>query len=434
MAPLPLIPNQTQSQTRLSSSDPKKKKSRKKQTPLPQTQTQTQTLKKKTVQSSSSSWSQIKNLLSCKQIEGPRVHEPSKITSSSCGSSLCKFSDVSYGNARVIHRSDHSPESSNLGQDAGLLTRKPVTRGSSSTVISNGCGAYTSYSSSKAMQFRKLSGCYECHMIVDPSRYPVSPRICACPQFSLFISFEKVKICVEKNTCFRVCPKKKTFGNQADIKILELGPEDSGRNIVDIIFKSSWLRKDSPIYNIERILKVHNTQRTIQRFEDCRDAVKSHAHASTRKEPRSAADGNELLRFQCTTVSCSLGSRGSTSLCSNFPGCRVCTIIRHGFHAKTLRLGGGANEIKGVRTTASSGRAHDASRCFDQRRAMLVCRVIAGRVRRVQSDAQEDENGSGSYDSVAGPAGVYTNLDDLVVFNPKAILPCFVVIYKVSEP
>ncbi|CAN6801691.1 hypothetical protein Bca4012_092213 [Brassica carinata] len=418
MAPLPLIPNQTQSQTRLSSSDPKKKKSRKKQTPLPQTQTQTQTLKKKTVQSSSSSWSQIKNLLSCKQIEGPRVHEPSKITSSSCGSSLCKFSDVSYGNARVIHRSDHSPESSNLGQDAGLLTRKPVTRGSSSTVISNGCGAYTSYSSSKAMQFRKLSGCYECHMIVDPSRYPVSPRICACPQ------------------CGEIFPKLETLEHHQAVRhaVSELGPEDSGRNIVDIIFKSSWLRKDSPIYNIERILKVHNTQRTIQRFEDCRDAVKSQAHASTRKEPRSAADGNELLRFQCTTVSCSLGSRGSTSLCSNFPGCRVCTIIRHGFHAKTLRLGGGANEIKGVRTTASSGRAHDASRCFDQRRAMLVCRVIAGRVRRVQSDAQEDENGSGSYDSVAGPAGVYTNLDDLVVFNPKAILPCFVVIYKVSEP
>ncbi|KAF2589395.1 hypothetical protein F2Q70_00038258 [Brassica cretica] len=314
---------------------------------------------------------------------------------------------------------DHSPESSNLGQDAGLLTRKPVTRGSSSTVISNGCGAYTSYSSSKAMQFRKLSGCYECHMIVDPSRYPVSPRICACPQ------------------CGEIFPKLETLEHHQAVRhaVSELGPEDSGRNIVDIIFKSSWLRKDSPIYYIERILKVHNTQRTIQRFEDCRDAVKSQAHASsTRKEPRSAADGNELLRFQCTTVSCSLGSRGSTSLCSNFPGCRVCTIIRHGFHAKTLRLGGGANEIKGVRTTASSGRAHDASRCFDQRRAMLVCRVIAGRVRRVQSDAQEDENGSGSYDSVAGPAGVYTNLDDLVVFNPKAILPCFVVIYKVSEP
>ncbi|CAH8254842.1 unnamed protein product [Arabidopsis lyrata] len=422
MAPLPFIPEQTHSQTRLSSDTKKKNRNKKTSQPPPQTQTLKQKEKKKTVptSSSSSSWSQIKNLLSCKQIEGPRVHEPSKITSSSCGTSLCRFSDVVYGNARVIHRSDHSPESSNLGQDARLLTRKPVTRGSSSSVRSNGCGAYTSYSTSKAMHFRNLSGCYECHMIVDPSRYPIAPRICACPQ------------------CGEVFPKLETLELHQAVRhaVSELGPEDSGRNIVEIIFKSSWLRKDSPIYKIERILKVHNTQRTIQRFEDCRDAVKSHAHGSTRKEPRSAADGNELLCFHCTTVSCSLGSCGSTSICSAIPGCRVCTIIRHGFHAKTVRVGNGEGkeEIKGVRTTASSGRAHDALRCFDQRRAMLVCRVIAGRVRRVQSDVPEDESGSGSYDSVAGAAGVYTSLDDLVVYNPKAILPCFVVIYKVSEP
>jgi hypothetical protein len=34
------------------------------------------------------------------------------------------------------------------------------------------------------------------------------------------------------------------------------------------------------------------------------------------------------------------------------------------------------------------------------------------------------------YDSVAGAAGLYSNLDELYVFNPKAILPCFVVIYR----
>ncbi|CAN8320926.1 unnamed protein product [Cochlearia groenlandica] len=429
MAPLPFLPNQSQPQTRLSSNLKKKTTNKNKKTPTPQTQTQ-KLRHNKTVQPSSS-WSQIKNLLSCKSVEmPPRVHVPSKMTSSSssssCGSSLCKFSDVIYGNARVIHRSDHSPGSSNLGQDAGLLTRKPnITRGSSSLVRSNGCGAYTSsYSASKAMHFRKLSGCYECHMIVDPTRYPIAPRICACPQ------------------CGEVFHKLETLELHQALRhaVSELGPEDSGRNIVDIIFKSSWLRKDTPNYNIERILKVHNTQRTIQRFEDCRDSVKSRAraHASssstTRKEPRSAADGNELLRFHCTTVSCSLGSNGSTSLCSAIPGCRVCTIIRHGFHAKTLRLGGGAiNELKGVKTTSSSGRAHDALRCFDQRRAMLVCRVIAGRVRRVDSDAPDDESGYGTYDSVAGVGGVYTSLDDLAVFNPKAILPCFVVIYKVSD-
>lgn len=218
--------------------------------------------------------------------------------------------------------------------------------------------------------------------------------------------------------------------------VSELGPEDSGRNIVEIIFKSSWLKKDNPICKIERILKVHNTQRTIQRFEDCRDAVKSRALNSTRKNPRCAADGNELLRFHCTTLTCSLGARGLSSLCGSIPGCGVCTIIRHGFQGK---------ECKGVCTTASSGRAHDSLLgCTEGRRAMLVCRVIAGRVKRVADDtAPPEEEGTsasasacaaaGSYDSVAGYAGIYSNLEDLFVFNPKAILPCFVVIYRALE-
>jgi hypothetical protein len=65
---------------------------------------------------------------------------------------------------------------------------------------------------------------------------------------------------------------------------------------------------------------------------------------------------------------------------------------------------------------------------------MLVCRVIAGKVKRVAGEGaapatSEEENVA--FDSVAGNAGIYSNLEDLTVFNPKAILPCFVVIYKV---
>lgn len=196
---------------------------------------------------------------------------------------------------------------------------------------------------------------------------------------------------------------------------------------MEIIFKSSWLKKDNPICKIERILKVHNTQRTIQRFEECRDAVKVRANNNTKKNPRCAADGNELLRFHCTTLTCALGSRGSSSLCGSVPGCGVCTIIRHGFQGK-------AGEAKGVRTTDSSGRAHDCLPCTDGRRAMLVCRVIAGRVKRMADDAPDEDGASaGSYDSVAGYSGIYSNLEDLFVFNPRAILPCFVVIYKALD-
>ncbi|KAJ0087428.1 hypothetical protein Patl1_09554 [Pistacia atlantica] len=294
--------------------------------------------KQKIKQKQPSSWDQIKNLLTCKQIDGSRVHDPAKNANgysklgSSC-SSICSCKDVVHGNTKVVHRADNSPESSTVGQETGLLSRK-IVNGSGSA--RSNAGTYTS--STRGMQFRKLSGCYECHTIIDPTRFP-SPRttICACSQ------------------CGEVFPKIESLELHQAVRhaVSELGPEDSSRNIVEIIFKSSWLKKDNPICKIERILKVHNTQRTIQRFEDCRDAVKTRALNSARKNPRCAADGNELLRFHCTTLSCNLGSRGSSSLCSSVPGCSVCTIIRHGFQGK---------ECKGVgiRTTASSGRAHDS--------------------------------------------------------------------------
>ncbi|KDP36933.1 hypothetical protein JCGZ_08224 [Jatropha curcas] len=377
--------------------------------------------KQKQKQKQPSSWDQIKNLLTCKQVEDSSVHDPSKNSNgyskigSSC-SSICSFRDVVHGNTRVVDRADNSPESSIVGQETGLLSRKPVNGSSSRSLGSSGrsnSGA-TYTSSSRGMQFRKLSGCYECHMIVDPSRYP-TPRttICACSH------------------CGEVFPKSESLELHQKVRhaVSELGPDDSGRNIVEIIFKSSWLKKDNPIFKIERILKVQNTQRTIQRFEDCREAVKTRALNSTKKNPRCAADGNELLRFHCTTLTCSLGARGSSNLCGSIPACGVCTIIRHGFQGK---------ECKGVRTTASSGRAHDSLLgCTDGRRAMLVCRVIAGRVKRSAEDAPPPEENAvpagGSYDSVAGCAGIYSNLEELFVFNPRAILPCFVVIYNALE-
>ncbi|MFS8006704.1 putative transcription factor C2H2 family [Helianthus anomalus] len=377
--------------------------------------------KSKPKQQNTSSWDQFKNLLTCKQMDAVvgsnKVHDPVKNPNgysklSSC-SSICSFRDVVHGNTRVVHRADNSPESSTVGMDSGLLSRKkPVADGGSSSssktltgsVRSSGHGSSFS-SSSRSMQFRKLSGCYECHAIVDPSRYTI-PRstVCVCSQ------------------CGEVFPKMESLEHHQAVRhaVSELGPEDSGRNIVEIIFKSSWLKKDHPIFTIERILKVHNTRRTIQRFEDCRDAVKTRATATA---SRCAADGNELLRFHCTTISCSLGSRNSTTLCSAVPGCGVCTVIRHGFQS---------TKSGGAWTTASSGRAHDCLEVDARgRRAMLVCRVIAGKVKRVEEHAPPEDDEV--YDSMAGSAGLYSNLEELYVYNPKAILPCFVVIYKTPE-
>lgn len=213
---------------------------------------------------------------------------------------------------------------------------------------------------------------------------------------------------------------------ESNFTVSELGPEDTSKNIVEIIFQSSWLKKQAPICQIDRILKVHNTQRTISKFEEYRDSIKAKATKLSKKHPRCIADGNELLRFYCTSFACSLGLNGSSNLCNSVPHCDVCSIIKNGFKESS---GGGVNG-NGILTTATSGKAHDKAAILDgsngssDKRAMLVCRVIAGRVKKSVEGNMEE------YDSVAGAVGLYSNLDELHVFNARAILPCFVVIYS----
>ncbi|XP_057768311.1 uncharacterized protein LOC130988468 [Salvia miltiorrhiza] len=177
-----------------------------------------------------------------------------------------------------------------------------------------------------------------------------------------------------------------------------------GENIVRIIFKTGWPAKTPAIH---RILKIHNTPRVLARFEDHRERVRS---AGT-KSSRCAADGNELLRFYCTTFICSLDS----AIC-NQQFCGACAIIRCGFSQK----------LDGIPTLPTGWKAHaavpdDVEEEFgfmNVKRAMLVCRVIAGRVGTLSHDHE--------IDSLVGPAD-----DELLVFSPRAILPCFVIVYTV---
>ncbi len=153
-----------------------------------------------------------------------------------------------------------------------------------------------------------------------------------------------------------------------------------------------------PAPKIERILKIENKETAIHEFEEYRNKVKernapataaAHDHhyssynnsssrdhlagmnmiGKSRKkktvpvillqqqggggsgaaaDQRCVADGNELLRFFATSLSCCLGDNGCTNLCS-LPDCNVCSIIRWGF----------VNQRgEGIYTTATSGRPH----------------------------------------------------------------------------
>ncbi|XP_007018982.2 PREDICTED: uncharacterized protein LOC18592281 [Theobroma cacao] len=340
-----------------------------------------------------------------------------------CSGSLCS-------NTKVMHRPEiASPEvhkkraslgssnndASSRSMKAPLHELNGVVSSTNSSLSVSSASASSAGGSFRGMPFRRFSGCYECRMVVDPvlgiARDPsLRGSICSCPE------------------CGEIFMKAENLELHQAIRhaVSELGPEDTSKNIVEIIFQSSWLKKQTPICQIDRILKVHNTSKTISKFEEYRDSIKSKATKLPKKHPRCIADGNELLRFHCTTFACSLGLNGSSNLCTSIPNCNVCSIIKNGFKV-AQELSGGSNG-KGILTTATSGKAHDMAAGVEEigndKRAMLVCRVIAGRVKKSMEGCMED------CDSVAGAVGVYSNLDELYVFNPKAILPCFVVIYR----
>uniref|UniRef100_J3MGY5 C2H2-type domain-containing protein n=2 Tax=Oryza brachyantha TaxID=4533 RepID=J3MGY5_ORYBR len=218
--------------------------------------------------------------------------------------------------------------------------------------------------------------------------------------------------------------------------VTELVEGDSSRKVVEIICKAGWPKSENALGRVERVLKVHNAERSVARFEEFRETVKGRAARLPKKHPRCLADGNELLRFHATTLSCSLGAGDSSSICTS-GSCSVCRIIRHGFSA-TREVRDGV----GVFTTSTSKRALE---CIQEtgagagdeaeaanagvRKALLVCRVVAGRIHRPLENLQ-DVAAQPGFDSVAGKVGAYASIEELYLLNPRALLPCFVVICK----
>ncbi|XP_062217498.1 uncharacterized protein LOC133917635 [Phragmites australis] len=180
--------------------------------------------------------------------------------------------------------------------------------------------------------------------------------------------------------------------------LTELPAGHSSRQVVEIIFLSSW----SPLPPgastatggafpgvVEMLFRVHNPARAVARFEDYRAAVRARAGGAA----RSAADGNEMMRF------------------SQAPP----------YGSSSAATGGGDALL--VRTFDGSGGAHASGRGpASGRRAMFLCRVIAGRV--AEAGTGSEPAPGKEHDSVRVGKG------ELVVFNRRAVLPCFLIIYK----
>ncbi|KAJ7553398.1 hypothetical protein O6H91_06G096300 [Diphasiastrum complanatum] len=371
-------------------------------------------------------WFSWTKSLSCKT-QRNQVHDPStssRSTTSSllsgryrrsgCSWSLSCLKDVVQGNTRVTHKSNScSPRLQGSDDSLQEISSEALLTDSSCELrlaslgslrsLKPGTGPKPSKESCLALkktQSRKFSGCVDTTDILTRS------------------SLSHVSQPHDDSKC------RHSVLHQT---VSELSVDDCSRSVVEIIFRSSWMKNELPIEKIHRILKVHNTPRTLSKFEEYRDLVKDKASNNMpSKHPRCIVDGNELLRFHSTTMACSLGAQTSCCLCT-LHNCEVCYILRSGFSAD---LNG-----HGIYTTATSGKAHDSAskkRSYGQKGgklAMLVCRVIAGSIYKT-SDYLEHLIPPSGYDSISGETYTHSIVDDLVVYNSEAVLPCFMVVYN----
>ncbi|RVW39764.1 hypothetical protein CK203_074623 [Vitis vinifera] len=178
--------------------------------------------------------------------------------------------------------------------------------------------------------------------------------------------------------------------------------------IVETIFRSGWAEEIG--VTVKKVLMVNNSIDVLNRFEEYREMVKSKAKENSvgLGLERLVADGNELLLFHGVVITCALGedtARTTTSLCGN------------------------------------SWRAHEkvATECIANgvspatRKGIILCKVIAGRVVRAPKFGLMDGE-KGGFDSVVSSTGDQPDgSQDLMVLNPRAILPCFVIIYNVCK-
>ncbi|KAF9561586.1 ADP-ribosylation [Agrocybe pediades] len=134
--------------------------------------------------------------------------------------------------------------------------------------------------------------------------------------------------------------------------------------------------------------------------------------------------GNEVFRYHGTKRQCKLGEPGQTKICSS-SSCALCSILRTSFKT-TLANPLGAFGA-GVYSSSASNKAYNYTSASNGKGAMLLNKVILGKVRNV-NNWNEVMSAPPGYDSVMFDRQNGT-LNETVVYCDDAIRPVFLIIF-----
>ncbi|CAG8700811.1 732_t:CDS:2 [Cetraspora pellucida] len=222
--------------------------------------------------------------------------------------------------------------------------------------------------------------------------------------------------------------------------------QNNGQKFKDISnqFTSSWKHKNKPIPSVYAVYKIFPNQDLVFKYNDYQDYVEKRRGFGYKGRPfpkgdesRKMTRGNEQRRFHGTRMKCFLGIE-TEALCSNSE-CSICGIIKNGFKLSYegpksfpwQKFGPGIY-FSGT-SSKSDYFSKDTKVCNSRKyKAMLLNKVVAGRVLELLEENKNMEGSPSNYDSVVGEPGEKLNYDELVVYKECACLPRYLIIYEKS--
>ena len=132
--------------------------------------------------------------------------------------------------------------------------------------------------------------------------------------------------------------------------------------------------------------------------------------------------------YHGTTLACNITI--SRSLCSD-GNCGICGISCAGLDPQYIRKNIDFQRFgHGFYLAPNSSKCHDYTQGAYDFRAMLLCEVRPGNKYHLQTNSQKLKGPPQGYDSVYGLVGSKLNYPEIVVYNPHAVMPRYIIVYK----
>lgn len=189
-------------------------------------------------------------------------------------------------------------------------------------------------------------------------------------------------------------------------------------------FKTMWRHESTIVTTVDSVWRVR-TDHLKKDYEQYRELIL--------QKLKSVKNINEVNTYHGTTLSCNLGVKGNTNVC-NRHDCNLCNIIKSGFKTKKAKVNDFMGFGKGVYSTPISSKAHGYNSGSELglgkgRRAVLACKVLLGRPFFTETYIPNLGQPPEGFDSVWAKPGKDLKFEEIVVYNPKAMMLNYIIVY-----